>query len=1504
MKPTARAPYFLLVLFSTLAAVSGLTINVDLNNGGSNHYSGTGIAPGDTGTAWNSLDVSSSPVSKTITTVVDSDGVTVAGAAVTIASSDGTSTINRYSTDNQSTPNPQLLMRDYTFSGTYDVTVTGLESGTYEFWFFGHGDWADQTGTVTIAPGNGGGSGSTANSPLGRDLINGGDGISFVHFENLAVDGSGAFEFQVDDFLNGFQLRKTSESPPAPEPTKAFNADVGDNAYTGIGVAPDPGTTWNQFPDTTANTRTVTDIAASDGSTLSGVDITITSSNTVDGIKEYGADSPGNPNPLNLMRDYYYGGDFTVDIAGLNAGNYELYVFAHGDQANQNSTVTVAAGNGGGSDTTAGSGSDNRDLMASGAEGYSYLRFPVSVGTGGTLSFVSTGYLTGFQVVPVPEVAFTILPVGAILTDGTAYSMTAAADASESVDYQWQFSTDGSSFSDLPGETGDTLDLTASSATTGYYQVVASTSSGSIVSPSVYFGLGSTQSVTHAPAGGSVGIAIDQPLRLVFPSPPTLGPSGVIRIHDASNGAVVASIDRSTFQTYTVDSVIIENALTQTIQGESFYYMPIAIWGNEAWITLSGNQRLDYDKTYYVTMDSGLFFDSGNQAVPAITDPSEWLFTTRRERPVAPTTSDGPTILSVDMDGGGDFATIQGALDWIPQNNTLPRTILVEPGTYHELVHVGQNRRFVTIMGTGTNRGDVVIHHPSPATTGSSSAGILRVSADDLTVRNLTIDSGVYVAQTNPAGPDRLDIPAFPGRINSIRSTADRFVCENLLIKGGQDTLYAHSGTSHFAGCEVWGSVDFIYGGALAVFDDCDIVQVRSSGGPICAPSTNHAQPHGLVFINSRFPRARTVDGYPYDVNSGSTRFMRPWGKDGATEIINCELDSHFTTKGWSEWGGREATCRAREFGNTMAGGGAAPTPSSRQSAGAFWLNTSDPDYNPATDSETDPDVAHPGGSGNRQQVTVDPADYTPAAIFGEPYFGLGGWLPPTGTTLFTNGYGSTATGGEGGAEVTVSNAADLLSYASSAAPFVINVSGTIDVTGGGGTYGKVVDVLSNKTIQGVDDTSTIIGNLFLGSGGVENVIIRNLNLTHPGSIIGGDGKYVDGGDGISVWGANNVLVSHCTIYDCADGGCDITHGADYVTVEWCKFYYTAASTTHQFPMILGNTTASNYHATLHHNWFAEGCNSRMPSGSFSRAHVYNNYFSSSGNFYCTNVRVNGEFLVENNYYDGVNNPCYKQDGGRMTATGNIFDSCTGYPGGWDSTAGALTGNDPVFIPPYAYVPDLAADVPAIVMAGAGNGSPPIPALVTLGDLHQVADGSPKPASYTTDPSGLAVTVTYGGGAVPAGPGNYSVVAEVTEPGYTGSSSGTLVIEAANSWFAWQITHFAQQEIDGGKADPDANADADFIDNLGEYALGFDPHSFDPPFEPLLDGDGFSIIFSRPAGLPDVIVSAQSSDDLSNWSTIPMQVLSGGDPETVKATDALTSGDPGQRFIRLRFESP
>ena len=180
---------------------------------------------------------------------------------------------------------------------------------------------------------------------------------------------------------------------------------------------------------------------------------------------------------------------------------------------------------------------------------------------------------------------------------------------------------------------------------------------------------------------------------------------------------------------------------------------------------------------------------------------------------------------------------------------------------------------------------------------------------------------------------------------------------------------------------------------------------------------------------------------------------------------------------------------------------------------------------------------------------------------------------------------------------------------------------------------------------------------------------------------------------------------------DCADGSCDISHDARYVTVSWCKFSYTAAALVHRFSMILGNTdttTGPDYFVTLHHNWWAERCDQRMPSGSYSTAHIYNNYFSCGGNSYCTNARTETEFLVQGNYYNGVKNPCYKELGGKMFLADNLFVNCTGYPGGHDSTIGFVTGNDTVFTPPYAYQTDNVADVPAIVMARSGVTTPPV----------------------------------------------------------------------------------------------------------------------------------------------------------------------------------------------------
>jgi len=72
------------------------------------------------------------------------------------------------------------------------------------------------------------------------------------------------------------------------------------------------------------------------------------------------------------------------------------------------------------------------------------------------------------------------------------------------------------------------------------------------------------------------------------------------------------------------------------------------------------------------------------------------------------------------------------------------------------------------------------------------------------------------------------------------------------------------------------------------------------------------------------------------------------------------------------------------------------------------------------------------------------------------------------------------------------------------------------------------------------------------------------------------------------------------------------------------------------------------------------------------------------------------------------------------------------------------------------------------------------PITVTLGGLEQSYDGTPRAATVTTQPAGIATVVTYNGSAtVPVHAGSYAVVARSADIQYSGSVSGTLVVSKA-----------------------------------------------------------------------------------------------------------------------------
>jgi pectate lyase len=281
-------------------------------------------------------------------------------------------------------------------------------------------------------------------------------------------------------------------------------------------------------------------------------------------------------------------------------------------------------------------------------------------------------------------------------------------------------------------------------------------------------------------------------------------------------------------------------------------------------------------------------------------------------------------------------------------------------------------------------------------------------------------------------------------------------------------------------------------------------------------------------------------------------------------------------------------------------------------------------------------------------------------------------------------GYNGTTTGGAGGSTVTVSNGTDFATQVSSTGSKIVRVVGTITLTGN-------VKPKNNKTIVGVGTNATIIGDLDINKA--TNIIVQNLTFSNPSGV--GDG------DGVTIEYSERVWVDHCTFVDCKDGSLDTTHGSDWVTVSWCKFYYVN-QTAHRFACLVGHSDsnssedAGKLHVTFHHNWWSTKVTERMPRTRFGRIHVFNNYFNAPGNNYCVRASIQSEVLVENNYFENISTPYeYLSPNGKIRAVGNKTVNCSNV----DPFA------DSIFTPPYAYVLQTPDEAKASVVAGAGAGT-------------------------------------------------------------------------------------------------------------------------------------------------------------------------------------------------------
>jgi len=275
--------------------------------------------------------------------------------------------------------------------------------------------------------------------------------------------------------------------------------------------------------------------------------------------------------------------------------------------------------------------------------------------------------------------------------------------------------------------------------------------------------------------------------------------------------------------------------------------------------------------------------------------------------PGAPDASAAAASATVAADGSGQYASLQDAINAAPQTSgpSSPWTIRVKAGAYRERVYVQREKRFVRVVGEDPARTTVffdlyaAMTGPDGKPIGTFHTPTLWIDADDFSVEGLTI--------SNTAGRK--------GQALALRVDGDRVAFRNCRFVGWQDTVLVNRGRQYFRGCAVTGAVDFIFGGATAYFEDCDI---RCAGdGYITAPSTPADQPFGLVFSNCRIagdtPGVRAYLG-------------RPWRPYGSTVFIGTRMTQVVRPAGWHNWDKpeREKTARFAEFGSSGAGADAA----------------------------------------------------------------------------------------------------------------------------------------------------------------------------------------------------------------------------------------------------------------------------------------------------------------------------------------------------------------------------------------------------------------------------------------------------------------------------------------------------------------------------------------------------------------------------------------------------
>ncbi|KAI3968499.1 hypothetical protein MKX01_007809 [Papaver californicum] len=302
----------------------------------------------------------------------------------------------------------------------------------------------------------------------------------------------------------------------------------------------------------------------------------------------------------------------------------------------------------------------------------------------------------------------------------------------------------------------------------------------------------------------------------------------------------------------------------------------------------------------------GLFTSEESKSESKPTTPS-WAMSGQRKLLHSTPDSITPNVV-VALDGSGKYKSVGEALQEVPVKNKKPFIIYVKEGVYKECTSVTKLMTNVMLIGDGATKTKITNNKGFTDGINTYATATFSVAGDGFMARDIGFE--------NSAG-------AIKHQAVALRVSADMSIFYKVQIDGYQDTLYAHTNRQFYSECTITGTIDFIFGAAMALFHNCKIIVRKPMDNQLnmvlASGRKTKDDPAALVLQNCDI----TADPLLFPVRFTLKSYLgRPWKEFARHIIMDTQIDDLIDPAGWHEWMGDFGlnTCFFAEHNNRGPG--------------------------------------------------------------------------------------------------------------------------------------------------------------------------------------------------------------------------------------------------------------------------------------------------------------------------------------------------------------------------------------------------------------------------------------------------------------------------------------------------------------------------------------------------------------------------------------------------------